>query len=209
MSERGCFVIDRDVFEEPLLQDPIHFRAYIWLLAEAAWAPRRILVSNGRAEVVLELERGQLSHSLRYMAKAWNVTVKRVRTILHRFEIGSLIGIQTGTLQTIITVCNYHTFQSLGGATGTQSGTQTGTQRARKGHKAYTLNKERGLSPIAPPDRKPEAYTEDDWRERLETYKTTGIWPEWHWGPEPGQPDCLVPRHLLVKPIEKQAGATE
>jgi hypothetical protein len=187
------------------------------------------VVSNGRTTAVIELQRGQLTHSLTYMARAWNVTVKRVRTILHRFENGSLIDTQTGTLQTVITICNYDASQSLGGATGTQSGTQTGTQRARKGHGTYTLNtlnKKRGLSPgkergpatgklpasaspIAAPERKPETYTEDEWQERLEKYQTTGIWPERHWGPEPGQPDCLVPRHLLVKPIEKQAGATE
>jgi hypothetical protein len=131
MSERGCFVIDRNVFEEPLLQDPVHFRAYVWLLAEAAWEPRRILVSNGRTQAVLKLERGQLSHSLSYMAKAWNVTIKQVRTILRRFEIGSLIGTQTGTLQTVITICNYDASQNLSATTGTQSGTQTGTQRAQ------------------------------------------------------------------------------
>jgi hypothetical protein len=130
MSDRGHFVVDRNVFEEPLLTDPVCFRAWLWLVSEAAWKPRRQTVSNGRTTAIIELQRGQLTHSLMYMARAWNVSVKRVRTILGRFETGSLIGRQTGTLQTVITICNYETSQTLGAA----EGTQTGTQRARKGH---------------------------------------------------------------------------
>jgi hypothetical protein len=132
MSGRGSFLVDREVFDEPLLRrDPVCFYAYMWLVAEAAWKPRRQEVSNGRTVAVVDLDRGQLTHSLRYMAAAWNVTVKRVRTILHRFETGSLITTQTGTLQTLVTICNYNTSQALGVAEGTQSGTQTGTQRAQ------------------------------------------------------------------------------
>jgi hypothetical protein len=94
-------------------------------------------------------------------------------------------------------------------------------KRARKGHGTNTLNtlnKERGLapgklaasaSPIAAPERKPETYTEDEWRERLEVHASGSPWPEQHWGPKPGNPDCLVPRHLLVKPLDKQVGGRE
>jgi hypothetical protein len=140
MSDRGRFLVDRDVFDEPLLRDAECFRAWMWLVAEAAWKPRRQPVSNGRATAIIELQRGQLTHSLTYMARAWNVSVKRVRTILSRFETGSLIGTQTGTLQTVITVCNYDVSQDTFGAEGTQTGSQTGTQRARKGHGTYKRN---------------------------------------------------------------------
>src|SRR5262249_24104487 len=133
MSKRGQIIIDRGLLDEPLLQSPVMFRAWIWLVAEAAWKPREQEVSNGRARAVVHLERGQLTHSLTYMANAWGVTVKRVRTILDRFENGSWIGTQTGTLQTIITICNYDASQRFTNEAGTQTGTQTGTQRARKG----------------------------------------------------------------------------
>jgi hypothetical protein len=217
MSGRGRFVVDREVFDEPLLRDAECFRAWMWLVSEAAWEPRRQPVSNGRATAIIELQRGQLTHSLTYMARAWNVSVKRVRTILGRFETGSLIGTQTGTLQTVITICNYDASQDIAGAKGTQTGSQTGTQRARKGHGTNTLNtfnKERGLAPpsagpVAKPERKPETFTEDEWRDRLKTFRVNGQWPERYYGPKPGNPDCLVPRHLLVKPIDKQMRGAE
>jgi hypothetical protein len=202
MSDRGRFIVDRSAFDEPLLQNPVQFRAWMWLVSEAAWQPRRQSVSNGRATVVIELQRGQLTHSLTYMAKAWNVSVKRVRTILDRFETGSLIGTQTGTLQTVITICNYDTSQKLNSDEGTQSGTQTGTQRARKGHRKNTLNtlnKETGFLPK--PELKPQDFTDKDWQERLDLFKQ-GTWSS-YWGPKPGVPKCLVPTHLLVKPVNQ------
>jgi hypothetical protein len=220
MTDRGWFIVDRSIFDEPLLSDPVCFRAWMWLVAEAAWKPRRQEAINGRAKVTIDLECGQVTHSLRYMAKAWNVTVKRVRTILRQFEAGSLIksqlwqksktGTQTGTLQTVITICNYEASQTIRAA----EGTQTGTERARKGHRTYslnTLNKERGSAPtkaqaspgptIAEPERKPETFTDDEWRQRLETFQADSKWPAQYWGPAPGKPGCLVPAHLLVKPI--------
>jgi hypothetical protein len=300
MSDRGRFVVDRDVFDEPLLRDAECFRAWLWLLSEAAWKPRRQLVSNGRTTAIIELQRGQLTHSLTYMARAWNVSVKRVRTILGRFETGSLIGTQTGTLQTVITICNYDASQDIGGAEGTQTGSQTGTQRARKGHGTYkrnTLNtktetpsppataslwpkdafeqwyavyprkkqrtaaekafekikrsgditfdslmavtrhhaaaakavepkfipypaswlnagshldeedKPKGNgSAIAKPERKPSDFTEAEWQTRMKAYENDSTWPEQHWGPKPGKPDCLVPRHLLEPGIGSQPG---
>jgi hypothetical protein len=296
-SHGGRFIVDRSVFEEPLLRDHACFYAWMWLKSEAAWRPRRQTVSNGRATAVVDLDRGQLTHSLRYMTTAWNVTVKRVRTILHRFETGSLITTQTGTLQTIITICNYDASQTIGAVEGTQSGTPTGTQRARKGHRTNTLNtlntktetpsppaaawpedafkqwyavyprkkqrtaaekafekvkrsgditfdslmavtqryaaaakkldptfvpypaswlnagshldeedKPSNGSAIAKPERKPSDFTEADWQTRMKAYENGSTWPEQHWGPKPGKPDCLVPRHLLEPGMGSQPG---
>ena len=118
-------------------------------------------VSNGRLSAVENLERGQLSHSLRFMADKFGWTVKRVRTFLDRLENDSQTGTQKGIAQNIITICNYELYQSPLAATGTQSTTQTGTQRARKGHKEEQGNKETidvGPSPV--PSGEPEGFSE-------------------------------------------------
>jgi hypothetical protein len=207
MSDRGHIVVPRDIFDEALLQEPAAFRAWLWLLSEAAWEPRKQGVSNGRSKTVIQLERGQLTHSLRYMAKAWGVTVKRVRTILHRFEvcegrlqIATKTTTQTGTAQTIITICNYEDLQNYNSA----MGTQTGTQRARKGHRTNHLTlkpEERGIS--IKPELKPQNFTDQDWIERLQHLERTGEWSNSYFGPRPGEPGCRVPAHLLVKPVNQ------
>jgi hypothetical protein len=202
MTDRGFIILPRSLFDEPMLQDPVYFRAYVWLLMEAAWKPRAKEVSSGRARVVIHLQRGQLSHSIRFMAKGWDVTAKRVRTILRRLEIGSLIDTQTGTLQTLVTICNYDRLQSPDEDRGTQTGTQTGTQRARKGHKPNKGNKETRES-FARPEQDASSFTDADWLQRLQHLEQKGEWSSGHWGPRPGEPGCRVPTHLLVKPVSQ------
>jgi hypothetical protein len=202
VTDRGFIILPRSLHEEPILRDPLYFYAYVWLLQEAAWKPRAKEVSNGRARAVIQLQRGQLSHSVRFMAKAWGVTVKRVRTILDRLETGSWIGTQTGTLQTVITVCNYDRLQTRDEDEGTQTGTQTGTQRARKGHKPYKGNKETRES-FAQPELDASNFTDRDWLERLLHLERTGEWSNSYFGPRPGEPGCRVPSHLLVKPVNQ------
>jgi len=144
MSKRGFIIVARGVHNHPIVgaRKPYSdFEAWLWLLFEAAWKPRRVTVSNGRALEVIELQRGQLSHSLRFMAAAWGWSVKRVRTFLRRLEMDNQVTTQTGTLQTFVSVCNYDLYQTPQGREETQTGTQTGTQRKRNGHKEEQGNK--------------------------------------------------------------------
>jgi hypothetical protein len=142
----GFIVIARKIFDNPLLKDAERFRAWAWLLGEAAWKQRRIRIATGRTSRLIVLERGQLSHSLRYMATSWGWSIKRVRTFLDDLEADEMIvrgtghakgtqttsqtttqtGIQTGTDQNIITICNYCTYQDLVPDEGTQTGHSNG-----------------------------------------------------------------------------------
>ena len=90
--------IPRCIFADPLLQDDAYFRAWLWLISEAAWKSRRVTVINGRTLEIVELERGQLSHSRRYMAKTWGWSEKRVRTFLKRLEKVGMIDLQAGRI---------------------------------------------------------------------------------------------------------------
>jgi hypothetical protein len=217
MSERGHFLVPRNIFGEALLRDPVVFRAWLWLLAEAAWADREQEVPNGRSQVAIRLKRGQLTHSFRYVAKAWGVSVKRARTILDHLEVAGWItlsrarqgsktapqtGTPTGTLQTIITICNYDRLQTHQGGRGTHKGTQTGTLAPQKRHRTnYKTIEEREIE-VRKPEQRPEDYTDADWQARLQHLDEHGEWST-HFGPRPGEPGCLVPSHLLVKPVRK------
>lgn len=149
-NERGFIALARGVLDHPVIgaQKPFSdFEAWTWILFEASWKPRRVRVSNGRSAAVVDLKRGDLSHSLSYMAEAWGWSIKRVRTFLDRLETDSQTTRQTGTLQNVITVCNYETYQSPLSERGTQTGTQTGSQWARNGHEEEQSNKETSNKP--------------------------------------------------------------
>jgi hypothetical protein len=49
----------------------------------------------------------------------------------------------------------------------------------------------------APLARDPQTFTAADWQKRLTYFQETESWAP-TWGPMPGKPGCLVPRHLLM-----------
>jgi hypothetical protein len=135
-SGRGYIAVARGVLDHPTVgagKVYSDLEAWLWLLFEAAYKPQRVRISNGRAHEALQLERGQLSHSRSYMAKAWGWTEKRVRGFLFRLEKDRQIVRQTGRLQIVITVCNYELYQNPEIAKGRQTTPQTGRERAGKG----------------------------------------------------------------------------
>jgi len=136
MSEHGYIALARGILDHHVVgaRKPYsEFEAWAWLLFEATYKPRRITVTNGRTREVLELRRGQLSHSRSYTAKAWGWSEKRVRGFLLRLEKNQQIDRQTGHLQTVISICNYERYQSPETSKGRQKVPQTDRQRAGKG----------------------------------------------------------------------------
>ena len=126
--------------------------AWMWMIEHAAWKPMEAYVKGK----VVNLERGQLTYSLRFMAGKWQWTVKRVRVFLKTLTNVNMIkrkkgaqqGIQEGAQrgahsQNIITICNYNIYQASGAAEGHSDGNGQGhsqgqlegTAGAQQGHK--------------------------------------------------------------------------
>jgi hypothetical protein len=130
---RGFIALARGILHHPIVGARWPYsqhEAWVWLLFEAAWKPRRVRVTNGRTYGALQLKRGQLSHSRSYMAKAWGWKEKRVRGFLFRLERDRQIRRQTGHLQMVITICNYELYQYPLSPKGRQTGQQSDRQRA-------------------------------------------------------------------------------
>jgi hypothetical protein len=111
MSERGVFAVDRGLFDHPSFakEDFTEREAWIWLIKEAAWKGRTVRV--GRA--IIDLERGQLAASMRFMAKRWGWSEARVRRFLNRLENDALIAVLSDALATRITICKYNEYQRV------------------------------------------------------------------------------------------------
>lgn len=116
MSERGVFAVDRGVFDHPKLCDGKPFtklEAWLWLLSSAAWKPisRRISGRN------IELKRGQLVASSRFLADRWRWKEPRVRRFLTLLKTDAghdaQIDTQTDSGVTIITIRKYDRYQRV------------------------------------------------------------------------------------------------
>jgi hypothetical protein len=97
---------------------------------------------DGRTNIkgqTVPLLRGQFSHSIRFMAEAWNWPKSNVMRFIERLETEAMIRTDNGTGQLVITICNYDQYQTEaqpdGTASGTASGTAVGQQRDSSGTK--------------------------------------------------------------------------
>lgn len=106
----GSVRIARAVFDDPAFKDEAFSEreAFIWLIMEASFKRREKRVGHS----LVTLERGQLSHSLRFMAGAWKWSEPRVRRYLERLENRRMIECAADAGVTVVTVCKYDKYQS-------------------------------------------------------------------------------------------------
>lgn len=110
MIQGGFYLMHRGWQDHPVFRNEEYSRrdAFVWLIEEAAYRPTRIHAGAG----TISLNRGQLSHSLRFMAKAWKWDEAKVRRFLTSLSKSEIIDASTDAGQTVITICNYDKYQS-------------------------------------------------------------------------------------------------
>jgi hypothetical protein len=135
MSERGVFAVDRGIWDHPMFECRERFskrEAWLWLLSTATWKAKAIFVDGKR----VALARGQLAHSIRFLADQWRWPRSNVVRFLNALKTETMIGTQTGSGITIITICKYDEYQRVSlperDASGTASGTKMGHERDKE-----------------------------------------------------------------------------
>lgn len=113
-------LLESEVFEEPKL-----LKTWLWLLLNANWEDRQ--TRQG-----IYIERGQLVTSNQRAARALDCSVNTVRRHFRVLESLKMINIEADTVCTVVSICNYRTYQDEAlkshTATDTQTDTQTETQ---------------------------------------------------------------------------------
>lgn len=127
MSEQGVFAVHRGVFEHPVFApEPFTEReAWLWLISSACWKAKRIRV--GRK--MIDLERGQLAFSERFLAERFRWSKTKVRRTMRRFESEAMVSLVTDRDATRVTICNYDKYAFDRTTDEPQSGPQTGPQK--------------------------------------------------------------------------------
>jgi hypothetical protein len=123
----GTVNIARDLWDDPTFKDSeiSQREAWIRLICEASWKPR----SKRVGDYVVDLQRGQLAASTRFLAKAWMWSEAKVRRFLDKLEDQRRISRDTGAGVTVITICKYDIYQNTprgNNAVATHPPTQSG-----------------------------------------------------------------------------------
>lgn len=103
--------------------------AWLWLIANAAWKPRRFKAPSVNA--MIELERGQVLAARHYLADKWQWSEKKVRNFLAFLLSQKMIemGQSKGRFANIVTICNYDKYQTAN----SDKGQLNGQMRASSG----------------------------------------------------------------------------
>ncbi|MBX3583672.1 MAG: hypothetical protein KF810_17435 [Rhizobiaceae bacterium] len=166
----GVFAVARDIFEHDFFaQEAFTEReAWIWMIREAAWKPRKIRVGRKRCSI----GRGQFATSLRFMAAKWQWPEARVRRFLKRLKIDAMIDAVSDALATQITICNYDDYQIVGLPSDAPSDAANDALATQTRKREYSLAKAKAHS--APPDFKQELFAEGLASICRQTSKTEG-----------------------------------
>lgn len=105
----GVYAITRSLWDHPAFKaEPFTEReAWSWMVGEAAWQPRRARVGR----LMVNLGRGQLCHSRRFLAGKWQWDESKVRRFLDRLTKEHMIDRAATGETTTLTICNYDKYQ--------------------------------------------------------------------------------------------------
>ena len=103
----GWVSIYRQIFDNKDLKDNNHILIFIYMVVHASHKPT--IVTYRRKRVVLK--RGQLTVSLRDLCKRFNLTERKVRTILRNLETTQSLTHTLFKQLSVYTIVNYNKFQ--------------------------------------------------------------------------------------------------
>lgn len=108
---RGSFSISRDIFDSWVFADASTLKIWIWLIGKARYKKGFAPLQIGKGNRVVELKRGQLIYGRSKAASALCLDGQFIYRKLKEFEKKGMINIKSDTQYSIITICNYDSYQ--------------------------------------------------------------------------------------------------
>ena len=144
----GYIKLDRRVLQSAVADDMELLGRWVWILASVNWKTRQLL--NG-----ITLKPGQMLTSMDRLALAWKCSKTSAFRGTQKMKKLNMIVTESGTLGTVITVCNWGTYQREDKSSGTkverernESGTRRGTkvEQEEEGKKGRRKEGQKGNS---------------------------------------------------------------
>lgn len=144
-KNRGWYRMYRGWQDHPVFgNEPFSKReVWEWLIATAVFSHDGKLTVLAGSQVLIM--RGQLTYSYRFMAEAWGWDDSKVDRYLKKLQRSGMIEINTEMGQSIITICNYETYQSDGNSTETVNEMPPRERQGKSGANNKKDNKDKNV----------------------------------------------------------------
>lgn len=137
--ERGYVKLWRKTLDSGLLQNPVAWQVFGWILLNATRTKRRLIVGGQ----IFNLEPGDYVTSVAAMSRYLNITVKQTRTALSLLEKLGVLAIKGANKGSVFSLVNWACYQTEGKTEGQTERQAMGEQRASKGQaEGKPLNKQ-------------------------------------------------------------------
>ncbi|MCP4085467.1 MAG: hypothetical protein GY745_10510, partial [Actinomycetia bacterium] len=132
----GYISLHRKILESWLWNEKPFSKGQAWidLLMCAAYTDTDVFIRQS----LIKLKRGQQARSIASLANAWGWSTKKVRNFLSVLDENRKIDLQKGNLTSVITICNYDSYQAVG----TARVMTEDSVRTRKGYSEIDINSE-------------------------------------------------------------------
>lgn len=109
----GYINLYRQILDSAVFASEKRLKLWIWLLCKANYKDRFVSLNIGRGESVIELKRGQVLFGRFKAEEETGIDGSTIYKILQWFENENMITIKSNTHYTVLTVCNYDTFNTF------------------------------------------------------------------------------------------------
>ena len=119
MANQGWISIHRGIQDNWLWKDEREFsrlEAWLDILLNVNHSPKKVLIKN----TLIEVGRGESLRSLDTWGKRWNWNKSKVRRFFNLLQKDSMIVTKNVKVTTLLTVCKYDSYQTIGNASETQ-----------------------------------------------------------------------------------------
>ena len=147
---QGWIKLHRTLLEHPFwLSEPFtKAQAWVDLILLANHRPDFFFAAGQKVPV----DRGQVGRSLLTLGKRWKWSRGKVNRFMSFLEKEAMISLETGQHSSIVTICNYNTFQRPDKDSSTSNGTPDGHQTDTKQDTNKNVNNDKNGKKLIKPD---------------------------------------------------------
>ncbi len=105
--------IHRSVLDSFCFANPNHFKVWIWMLLKANYKKSFIPLNAGRGSTTILVDRGQFIFGRNKASEELGLNGTAIYRILQKFEELKQISIEPNNHFSLITICNYNSYQNI------------------------------------------------------------------------------------------------
>lgn len=108
----GYINLHRSLLDSMIFSSQTGLKIWIWLLLKASYQKRYVSLKIGKGETTITIERGQLLFGRHKAEEELCIDSSTIYRWIKKLEENEMISIQSSNQYSIITICNYDTYQA-------------------------------------------------------------------------------------------------